>query len=78
MEREINPVMVAFGAEVRRLRKEKKMTQEQLARVLGMSKSGVCLIENGRRTPAIHRYAAFAAALDKDPADLVKAAYDVN
>jgi transcriptional regulator with XRE-family HTH domain len=69
---------IAFGAEVRRLRKQKQMTQEQLASVLGISKSGVCLIENGRRLPALHRYGDFAAALGKEPEDLVKAAYAQN
>lgn len=78
MERERDPVMVAFGAEVRRLRKQKKMTQEQLAHVLGISKSGVCMIENGRRSPALQRYGDLAAALGKDPEDLVKAAYDAS
>lgn len=78
MERETDPNLVAFGAEVRRLRKEKRLTQKQLGEKIGVCKSAICMIEHGHRLPAFHRYGAFAAALGRSPVDLIKVAYGEN
>lgn len=43
--------MSAFGSVLQRLRKEHHLTQEQLARSLGLAKSSISMYENGRREP---------------------------
>lgn len=43
--------MNKFGQELKRLRLKKEMTQEDLAKILGVARSAVGLYEQGRREP---------------------------
>ena len=58
------------AANVRRLRVERKLTQEQLAHEAGLDLTYVGGIERGRRNPSIEVLGRLAAALAVNPADL--------
>lgn len=47
-------------------RKKKGMTQEQLARKAGMSRTNVTRFENGRYNPSVEMMVRIAAALDAE------------
>jgi len=58
------------GANVRRLRKERKLTQEQLAMETEIDLTYLGGIERGRRNPSISVLGRLAAALGVHPQDL--------
>jgi transcriptional regulator with XRE-family HTH domain len=60
------------GANVRRLRKAKGLTQEQLAFEAEIDLTYVGGIERGRRNPSLMVLVAIAKALGARPADLLK------
>jgi transcriptional regulator with XRE-family HTH domain len=60
------------GANVRRLRKDRGLTQEDLAGTAELDVSYVRGIEAGRRNPSLMVMAALAAALDAKPTDLFR------
>lgn len=59
------------GANVRRLRKERKLTQEQLAMETGIDLTYLGGIERGRRNPSLSVLARLAEALAAHPRDLL-------
>lgn len=59
------------GRNVRRLRQERGLTQEQLAFESRVDLTYVGGIERGRRNPSLLVIARLAAALDVTPADLL-------
>ena len=60
----------SFGAVLRRLRKSRSLTQEELAERAGISVKAVSALERGeRQRPYPHTVRALAAALDLDDAD---------
>ena len=60
-----------FGDEIRRRRKERVWTQEQLSAAAGLSVHYLSGIENGRRDPSLSTIEALATALDISPGELV-------
>lgn len=62
--------MIAFGQRVRALRKEAKLTQEDLAARSGLSKNYVGETERGERNPSLLVIHAFAGGLGVSPAEL--------
>lgn len=59
------------GANVRRLRKERKLTQEQLAMETEIDLTYLGGIERGRRNPSVSVLGRLAAALGVHPRDLL-------
>jgi transcriptional regulator with XRE-family HTH domain len=59
-----------FGANVRRIRKEKAMTQEQLGLAAGLDAAAVSRIEAGQREPRVTNIAQLAKALRIPPGQL--------
>jgi transcriptional regulator with XRE-family HTH domain len=57
------------GAALRNCRKEKKLSQEQLARAVGVACSYVSRIECGRSTPSLYSLLRATSALGLDLAD---------
>ena len=55
---------MTFGASLKRLRMERGLSQEELARRLSTSKQAISRYENGARVPKISTVSALAAALD--------------
>lgn len=57
---------------LRRIRREKGVTQQQLAATVGCVSTFVCLIESGRRGPSFGTAASLAAALGVTVNDFVR------
>jgi transcriptional regulator with XRE-family HTH domain len=60
-------VVQLLGGNVRRYRKLRGMTQEQLALEAGMERSYVSDLERGERNPSVRALARLAAALAVEP-----------
>lgn len=58
------------GANVRRLRVERGLTQEQLAHEAGIDLTYLGGIERGRRNPSVDVLGRLSTALGADPQDL--------
>ena len=63
---------MAFGKVLRAVRKEAKLSQEQLALSAGVERNFVSLIERGINQPTIRVVFELAAALNMSPARLVE------
>lgn len=60
-----------FGSRLRDLREEKKVTQEELARRVDLSRTSITNIEKGRQRVMLHQMMDLAEALDASPDDLI-------
>lgn len=56
-----------IGERIRKERKKKGFTQEQLGHALNVSKVSVCGYENGTRTPTIETFLDIIKTLNVDP-----------
>ena len=65
-------VVQLLGANVRRLRKARRMTQEQLALEVGMERSYVSDLERGTRNPSVRALGRLAEALGVEPSRLLE------
>lgn len=63
---------VAFGKVLRAIRKEAKMSQEQLALTAGIERNFVSLIERGINQPTVRIIFKLAIALNTSPSRLVE------
>lgn len=64
-------VVQLLGANVRRYRKLKGMTQEELAHEAGMERSYVSDLERGQRNPSVRALGRLAEALNVQPSLLL-------
>jgi len=64
------------GRNVKRIRQEKGLTQEQLAELSGFSQQYISGLEQGRRNPTIVSIYELATALGVSHMDLVRSAED--
>lgn len=64
-------VVLLFGRNVRKFRKLRGMTQEQLALEVEMERSYISDLERGQRNPSVRALGRIAEALAIDPADLL-------
>lgn len=62
----------AVGANIRRIRRERGLSQAALAERAGSSASYVSLIERGNANPRLETITALAAALGVSPVELLK------
>ena len=76
-----NPVLVAFGNSIRKLRAKKNLTQRELAKRAGMDVTYISGIERGVRNPSLKSLESVAIGLgcsisetckDLDKLDLAK------
>lgn len=67
---EKHPDLVALGKRIRALRKEAKLTQEELAERAGLSANYVGEIERGERNPSALALFALARGLGVQPGTL--------
>ena len=59
-----------FGKILQDERKAKKISQEKLAKLTGLDRTFISLIENGKRSPSFSTILKICAALEIDPSDL--------
>jgi transcriptional regulator with XRE-family HTH domain len=64
------------GRNVKRVRQEKRLTQEQLAELSGFSQQYISGLEQGRRNPTIVSLYELATALGVSHMELVRSAED--
>lgn len=64
-------VAAVFGAVLRRTRRVRGVTQEQLAAAGGVSSQFVSMLERGVNQPSLHTVVMMARGLGVDPRDLV-------
>lgn len=62
----------ALGINVRRLRKERGLSQEALADEVGLAPTYIGQIERGLRNPTLDVVERFAEVLGTEPLDLLK------
>lgn len=60
-----------FASNVRQLRRQKGMTQEQLANAAGIDRTFVVRVEKGHFSVSLETVGAFASALDTSPSRLL-------
>ena len=65
--------LTRLAANVRRLRAERGLTQEQVANAAGLSLSDVGRIERGERDPGVRVLSKLAAGLGVEVEDLLRA-----
>jgi ribosome-binding protein aMBF1 (putative translation factor) len=65
------PVLVAFGAAVRRARQERGLSQEELAHRAGIDRSYMSSIERGGQNLGLMSIARIARAMDMAAAELL-------
>ena len=59
-----------FGKILQEERKAKKISQEKLAKLTGLDRTFISLIENGKRSPTFSTILKICSALEIDPSDL--------
>lgn len=70
---ELEPEYRQIGETLRRLRRERELSQESLAATCRMSRSALANIESGQQRLAVHQLLQFARALRVDPVALLPA-----
>jgi transcriptional regulator with XRE-family HTH domain len=66
----LNPVLAFMADTVHRARKEKKLTQHQLAARCGFNSTSIFMLESGKQNMTLKSLIAVAAALDMQVGDL--------
>jgi len=64
------PILVKFGQRVRDLRKERRLSQEELAELTGFHRNYIGMIERGERNPALVNIEIFARKFDTSLSEL--------
>lgn len=64
-------VEIAFGQILRRLRGEKKISQEKLALMTGLDRTYISLLERGMRQPTLRTMLLLSRALGVSPGQLI-------
>lgn len=65
---------MSVGAEIKRRRENVGITQEDLARVVCVSRSAIAQYENGYKLPSLETLFRIADALETTPTAILKAA----
>jgi transcriptional regulator with XRE-family HTH domain len=69
-----DPLLLSLGGAIRRIRLEKKLSQEKLALLAGIDRTYVGQVERGDNNVAILTLSRLATALDLSIAELVQEA----
>lgn len=63
-DKELDENLVKLGLHIRKLRRERGMTQKQVSELTGLSVSSISRIENGKQDPLFPVIALFALAFN--------------
>lgn len=69
LRQEMGPVRIAFSRVVRRYRKQRGLSQEEFAAIVGMDRTYPSLLERARRTPTIGLMVQMAVACKVTPVE---------
>jgi transcriptional regulator with XRE-family HTH domain len=64
-------ILVKFGERMQKVRKSKKISQEELAEMLSMHRTYIGLIERGQRNPTIRTLYKISKALQVKSSDIL-------
>jgi len=67
-----DPVAVAFGRVLRNVRREGRLSREDVVKAGGFKRTYPALVERGLYSPTITEVFALAKAIDADPAELIR------
>lgn len=71
MEHQEKAFYVWVGIKIMAMRKEARMTQQDLGDKIGLSRTSIVNIEKGRQTPPIYTYWEIARVLDVSPGEIL-------
>jgi len=63
--------VIQFGKKLREVRLKRKLSQGDIARILGVHRSYISGLERGRRNPSLLTVQKVAKALNVNPKDLI-------
>lgn len=61
----------AIGEHLRELRDQRGLTQQQVAKTIGLTRASIANIERGTQHLSLHNWVAVCQALGADPADVI-------
>lgn len=64
------PILIQFGQRIRGLRKQRGLSQEQLAEITGFHRNYIGMIERGERNPALVNVEVFAKVFGMNLSEL--------
>ncbi|OIP01484.1 MAG: transcriptional regulator [Bacteroidetes bacterium CG2_30_33_31] len=67
-----NSILENFGQQLKKLRIEKNLTQEQFAKKCGLHKNYIGMVERGERNPSLINIELIAKGLEISISDLMK------
>ena len=67
----VEAIYTRFGRELRRVRKQRKMTQDDLAQRVNLGRTSIVNIESGRQRVHLHTLVDLAEALEVSPTELL-------
>ena len=73
-QRDFPALYPTIGTQLRELRDSRGLTQHQVARTIGLTRSSIANIETGRQHLPLHTWVAICQALGADPADVISRA----
>lgn len=65
-------IEMIFGQQLRKIREERKLSQEELAFRAKLDRTYISLLERGKRRPTLNTIFSLAAQLDIKPSELVR------
>ena len=66
-----NPILVAFGRALKKIRQRQGLSQETLAHEAGLDRTFISLLERGQRQPTLTTLFALSTALNIKPTKLI-------
>jgi len=67
-----NEVLIKFGQRIRELRAERNITQQQLAKISGLHKNYIGMVERGERNPSLLNIDVLAKSFEISLSELMK------
>ncbi|TNJ62606.1 helix-turn-helix transcriptional regulator [Paenibacillus hemerocallicola] len=65
-------IEIVFGQQLRKIREERKLSQEELAFLAKLDRTYISLLERGKRRPTLNTIFALAGQLNISPSELVR------
>lgn len=73
----VSALKVEFGLRLRRLRRSRELSQDELGRKVGMKRGTIAMIEGGRQSTQLHQVFQLARELDASVTELLPTRDDI-